>query len=170
MGKNPASPSESGSRNQLRHLVLYGEYELTIDDKNRMLVPSDVRRSIDPERDGEAFFLVVGVNRIPWLYPERTYEALIARDPAELTPEEDALAFDQMNFAMANRLEWDKAGRVLIPDKTLRRTGLGKDVTLIGVRDHLELWNRAEWETRREALLARSSEIALRAKQARQTP
>jgi len=154
----------------LRHLVLYGEYELTIDDKNRMLGPSEVRRSIDPERDGEAFFLVVGVNRIPWLYPERTYEALIARDPAELTPEEDSLAFDQMNFAMASRLEWDKAGRVLIPDKTLRRTGLGKDVTLIGVRDHLELWNRAEWETRREALLARSSEIALRAKQARQTP
>jgi MraZ protein len=71
---------------------------------------------------------------------------------------------------MASRLEWDKAGRILIPDKTLRRTGLEKDVTLIGVRDHLELWNRGEWQTRREALLARSSEIALRAKQARQNP
>ena len=34
----------------------------------------------------------------------------------------------------------------------------------------VELWNRGDWETRREALLARSSEIALRAKQARQSP
>ncbi|MGB7156422.1 MAG: hypothetical protein WBD40_00060 [Tepidisphaeraceae bacterium] len=151
----------------MRHLVLYGEYELTIDDKNRMLVPSEVRRSIDPERDGEAFFMVVGVNRVPWLYPERGYEQLIARSPAELTPEEDSLAFDQMNFAMASRLEWDKQGRILIPDKTLKRTGLSKDVTLIGVRDHLQLWNRTDWEARREALLARSSEIALRAKQIR---
>jgi MraZ protein len=154
----------------LRHLVLYGEYELSIDDKNRMLVPSEVRKSIDPERDGEAFFLVVGVNRVPWLYPERYYENLVSRDPGDVTPDEQKLAFDQMNFAMASRLEWDKQGRVLIPDKTLKRTGTGKEVTLIGVRDHLELWNRSDWEARREQLLDRSSEVALRAKQARQGP
>jgi MraZ protein len=152
----------------LRHLVLYGEYELTIDEKNRMLVPSEVRRAIDPERDGEAFFLIMGINRVPWLYPERYYESLVARDPGEMTPGEDALAYDQMNFAMASRLEWDKQGRVLFPEKTLRRTSLGRDVTLIGVRDHLELWNRSDWENHREALLARSAEIALKAKQARQ--
>jgi MraZ protein len=153
----------------LRHLVLYGEYELSIDDKNRMLIPSEVRRSIDPERDGEAFFLVVGVNRVPWLYPEWYYENLVSRDPGDVTPDEQKLAFDQMNFAMASRLEWDKQGRVLIPDKTLRRTGTGKEVTLIGVRDHLELWNRSDWEARRESLLARSSEIAGLAKRARQS-
>ena len=155
----------------MRHLVLYGEYELTIDDKNRMLVPSEVRRSIDPERDGEAFFMIVGVNGVPWLYPERAYEQLISQSPAERTPGEDALAFDQLSFGMASRMEWDKQGRILIPDKTLKRTGLSKDVTLVGVRDHLQLWNRTAWEKRREELLAKSSEVALRAKQAqRQSP
>lgn len=151
----------------LRHLVLYGEYDLTIDDKNRMLIPSDVRKSLDSERDGDAFFLVFGTNRRPWLYPERQYERQVAEIQQDLAPTEDVLAFDQMLFAMASRLEWDKQGRVLIPEKTLRRTGLNREVTLIGVRDHLELWNRDEWEVQREALLARSSEIALRAKQAR---
>ncbi len=151
----------------MRHLVLYGEYELTIDDKNRMLIPSEVRKSLDPERDGEAFFLVFGTNRKPWLYPERQYERQVAQIQQDLAPTDDVLAFDQMLFAMASRLEWDKQGRVLIPEKTLRRTGLNREVTLIGVRDHLELWNRDDWEVQREALLARSSEIALRAKQAR---
>lgn len=154
----------------MRHPVLYGEYELTVDDKNRMLVPSEVRRSINPEVHGEAFFVVVGVNRVAWLYPERYYEHLVTNVPADITPGEDLLAFDQMNFAMASRLEPDKQGRILVPDKTLRRSGLGKEVTLIGVRDHLELWNRADWEARREQLLAKSAEIALRAKQARQQP
>jgi MraZ protein len=135
-----------------------------------MLVPSEVRKSIDPERDGEAFFLVMGVNRVPWLYPERYYEQLVSRDPGDVTPDEEKLAFDQMNFAMASRLEWDKQGRVLIPDKTLKRTGTGKEVTLIGVRDHLELWNRSDWEARREQLLNRSSEVARLAKQARHGP
>jgi len=152
----------------LRHLVLYGEYELTIDDKNRMLIPSEIRKALDAERDGEAFFLVFGTNRRPWLYPERQYERQVAQIQQDLAPTDDVLAFDQMLFALASRLEWDKQGRVLIPEKTLRRAGLNREVTLIGVRDHLELWNRDEWEVQREALLARSSEIALRAKQARQ--
>ena len=154
----------------LRPLILYGEYELTIDDKNRLLIPSEVRRALDGQRDGEAFFLVVGVNRRPWLYPEKGYEALVARAQQELTPAEDLLAFDQMNFAMASRLEWDKQGRVLMPEKTLRRTSVGKEVTLIGVRDHLELWNRGDWEPHFEQLLARGAEVALKAKQARQSP
>lgn len=155
----------------LRNPVLYGEYELSIDEKNRLLVPADIRKRLGPETHGEAFFLIVGINRVPWLYPEIYYEQLVSETtPSEITPGEDLLAFDQMNFAMASRLPWDKQGRLLIPDRTLRRTGLGRDVTLIGVRDHLELWNRADWEARREALEARASEIALRAKQARQKP
>ncbi len=148
--------------------LLYGEYELTVDEKNRCLVPAEIRKRIDPIEDGEAFFLVVGINGKPWMYPERYYEKLVMRDPTEVTPEADSLAFDQMNFAMASRLEWDKQGRVLIPDRTLKRTGLGREITIIGVRDHLELWNRSEWDGEREALVARSPEIAIRAKRLRQ--
>ncbi len=154
----------------MRHLVLFGEHELTIDDKNRMLVPSEVRKQIDPERDGEAFFLVLGTDARPWLYPERYYEALVSRDPNELTPHEDSLAYDRMNLGMASRIEWDKQGRVLLPDKFLKRSGMGKEVTLLGVRDHLELWNRSDWEVERETLAARRAEIALKARQARQLP
>ena len=148
----------------MRH-VFYGEYELTVDDKNRLLIPSEVRKRIDPAEDGEAFFLVVGVNRVPWLYAEHYYEELVSRRPADLMPPEYVLAFEQLSFALASRLEPDKQGRVLIPEKTLKRAGLEKDVTLIGVRDHLELWDRKEWETRRQALEQKIPEIVLLAKQ-----
>jgi MraZ protein len=154
----------------VRYLVLFGEHELTIDDKNRMRVPSEVRKQIDPERDGEAFFLVMGTDGRPWLYPEKHYETLVSRDPNELTPHEDALAYDRMNLGMASRIEWDKQGRVLFPDKFLKRSGVGRDVTLIGVRDHLELWSTKDWEVEREQLAARRAEIALKARQARQSP
>jgi MraZ protein len=149
--------------------LLFGEFDLTVDDKGRMLIPSEIRKRIDPAQDGEAFLMVVGVNRKPWLYPEKYYESLALAGPAEMTPQEDLLAFDQMNFGMASRLEPDKQGRILIPEKTLKRTQVGKEVTLVGVREHLELWNRADWETRREELVSRSAEIAVRAKQVRQT-
>src|SRR5205085_4259130 len=112
----------------------------------------------------------LGPNRKSWMYAERYYEQLISQAQPDITPGDEELAFAHLNFALASRLEWDSQGRVLIPEKTLRRTGLEREITLIGAGDHMELWNRAEWEARREALLERSSEIAIRAKQARQTP
>lgn len=150
--------------------LLYGEYELSLDGKNRMLVPSEVRRCFDPAQDGEAFFLVVGVNRVPWLYPEKYYEGLALREQPEMTPEEDRIAYDHLNFALATRLEWDAQGRILISEKILRRTGTGREVTLVGSRDHLELFNRVDWEARRESLIARAAEIAVRSRQTRRDP
>jgi MraZ protein len=154
----------------LRHLLLIGEHELTIDEKNRLPIPSEIRKSINSERDGDAFFLVLGLNRKPWLYPERFYEQLVFQAQPDITPGEEQLDFAHANFALASRLEWDSQGRLLIPAKTLRRTELNREVTLIGAGDHLEIWNRSDWDSRREQILARHAEIAIRAKQARQSP
>jgi MraZ protein len=151
----------------VQHAILTGEFELSIDEKNRLLIPSEIRKSIDPARDGEAFFLTVGVNRKPWLYPEKNYAALVSAERQDIIPDADNLAFDQMFFANAARVDMDKQGRILIPDKTLRRTATGREVTLIGVNNHLELWNRSDWDSQFEANLARMEELAQRAKQAR---
>jgi MraZ protein len=153
----------------VQHAILYGEHELTLDDKNRLLVPAEIRKALDPQRDGEAFFMVVGTNRKLWFYPENYYGLLVAQRQQDITPDEDILAFDQMHFARASKVEWDKQGRVVIPERALRRTELGREVTLIGVRDHLELWNRTDWSQREAELDQKQSEIALRARQARTT-
>ena len=152
----------------MRHPVLTGEFELNIDEKNRLLVPSEIRKSINQQEHGDGFFLVMGINRRPWLYSERYYENLVTAGPADITPENDLLAFDQLHFALASRLEPDGQGRLLLPMKTLRRAGIQKEVTLIGVRDHLEVWNRADWEARIEELERKAAEIAIAAKRQRQ--
>jgi len=145
--------------------VFYGEYDLTIDDKNRVLVPSEVRKRFSPEH-GSAFFLIVGTtNRVPWMFPAAYYEFLAAQRRPTMLPDRETSDFDRMTFALASRLEWDKQGRILIPARTLDRTVIKdeKEVTLIGNRDHVELWPRKAWEAEREALIARSAEITLRA-------
>jgi len=153
----------------VEQVLLYGEFELSIDEKNRISVPSDVRRAIDPKGNGEpgngeVLFMVIGLNRKPWLWPEKSYQRIVFQAQQDLTPDEDQLAFDQLNFAMASKGACDRQGRLLLPEKLLRRTGTGKEVTLVGVRNHLEIWNRQDWETRFETLLNTSSEVALRAR------
>ena len=146
--------------------LFFGEYPLTVDDKGRLLIPADVRKEMNPERDGEGFFLIVGSNHRPWLYPELGYQALVSTLTSELMPGDDMLEFDRMNFSMASRLNWDKQGRSVLPAKIIERTKLGRDVTMIGVRDHLELVNTDQWEIESAQLEARRAEIALRARQA----
>ena len=154
----------------MRHLVLSGNFDLTVDDKNRILVPSEVRKKLDPERDGEAFFLVTGRDGRLWLYPERYYEQLVSREPTALTPSEDMLDFDRLMLGLASRVEWDKQGRVLLPAQELKRAGIGKEVTLVGARDHLELWNRSDWETYRQALETRRRDLVEKIRQERDKP
>ena len=154
----------------MRHLLLIGEYDLGIDDKNRLSLPADIRKSINSDRDGDAFFLVLGRNGKPWLYPEKYYEQMVFQEEPEITPEEEELDFDHVHFALADKITWDSQGRMLIPEKTMRRTGLGKEITMIGSRDHLELWDRADWQVRREELLSRRTEVAVRAKKIRRNP
>jgi len=153
----------------VEHAILFGEHELTIDEKNRIVVPAEVRNQIEPSRDGEAFFLIIGPNRKPWIYPDRYYQSLVSlKAQQEITPDEDLLLFDQMNFAMASKIDPDKQGRLTLPEKLLRRTRIEREITLIGVRDHLELWNRAEWEAQFLENLEKYGEIAKNAKRARQ--
>ena len=151
----------------MKHPVLTGEFELNIDDKNRLLIPSEVRRSINQAEHGDGFFLVMGINKKPWLYPERYYENLVTAAPADITPEQDLLAFDQLHFALASRVEPDGQGRLVLPQKILRRAAIQKEVTLIGVRDHLEIWNRSDWDDRIGELENQAAEIAIAAKRQR---
>lgn len=166
-GKKTLSVEGSGNQN-LRPTVLYGEYELAIDEKSRMLVPADIRRALDVERDGEAFFITVGENGQLWLFPERRYEAFVSQMESVLTPDENRLAFDQLYFSMASKVDWDKQGRILISEKLRARTKLGRDVTMLGVRDHLELWNRTEWADRMTVLEQQRTEIVQRQRIAQQ--
>ncbi len=143
-------------------------YEHTIDAKNRLAMPAQVRNELDPEEDGTRFYVVPGL-RVGTLaiYPEKRFRKLAESRPAEPIPDEDELTYDQISFSMASPpLEPDKQGRILLPERTLRLAKIGKQVVVIGVRDHLELWNKKDYEQFVSENWARYSEIQLRARRA----
>ena len=75
-----------------------------------------------------------------------------------LTPSEPLQRYTHLKLALADELEWDNQGRVVLTGSILSRSKLGKgdEVTLIGSKDHLELWQRAKWLERKEQLIAES--------------
>lgn len=138
--------------------LLFGEYELTLDDKNRLLIPAGVRRSLNPTEDSSLFFIKLGRNGRPWVYSKARWAELSAIGDAGMDPNDEDLERLHFNYGMTYELEWDKQGRVVIPDRMLRKTSTSKEVMLVGVRDHLEIWNRAAWEEYTDELLAKQAQ------------
>jgi MraZ protein len=66
---------------------------------------------------------------------------------SEASPvQQNVRAFNRLFYARAERLEVDSQGRIRIPPHLAAFAGLGKEAILLGVHDHLELWDRARWE------------------------
>jgi len=123
-------------------VFLVGTYELVIDAKNRLSIPFAIRRKLAEH----SFYVLPGYRlRTLALYPERYFEELRPVPPVEALSEH-AVQWRQFEYSQCALLVPDGQGRILLPERLLRRAGISRDVVLIGVQDHLELWNRDDFE------------------------
>ena len=123
-----------------------GEHEQTIGAKRRLAINSALREEQRPE-DGEQFYLVLGPDKHLWLYPDEYYRRLASSMKRSLLPSRQ-VAKMSLFFAMARLLNPDAQGRVILPEKSLRRAGMEnvEAVTLVGKGDHIEIWPTDEWD------------------------
>jgi MraZ protein len=147
-------------------VLFTGEYEHTIDAKQRLAIPAEVRSRMTPELHGEALYLVPGANGALWLWPERTFEKMASALEHSLVPGEEMMEFEELLFPQSKRLELDSAGRIRIPEQMLSEFGLGQTITILGMKDHLELRDPQQWKAQREQSIAKRRDIMLRARQA----
>lgn len=137
---------------------LIGEMDTTIDSKRRLSISSVFRELINPAEDGENFVLVLGPDRHLWLYPDRYYGRLIGTVRRSLLPRREQRKID-LFFAMARLLKPDSQGRVVLPERAVRRAILTDAVTLVGANDHIEVWPTDQWNERIEAELPHYGEM-----------
>lgn len=127
-------------------MLFTGEYELTIDPKNRLSIPSVVRGKMEAEGQPGSFYLVPGDFRGSLnLYPERQFEADALARHAVIKPGIGKKALQAVFYASVTPLDWDKQGRLLLPQKRLEKAKIGRQVILAGAEDHLILWDRPEY-------------------------
>jgi len=141
-----SSPNARKISGTITMLLLTGEYQHVVDSKSRVLISNKLRSQIDAEEHGNNFYVVLGANGILCLYPEKYFEQIALAVAPETTAPDEAVAFERMSFALASRVELDAQGRLLLNERLRKRAGLKDHVTLVGVRDHIELWNSKDWE------------------------
>lgn len=128
-------------------MFFVGAYELTIDAKNRVSVPFAVRSKMNADAEGRGFYVVPGRRpRTLAIYTEKHFEKMRQGLPAADQLSDAAYEWRQWESAVAAFVDPDQQGRLLIPDRLLKKAGIGREVTLTGVQDHLEIWNRSDFE------------------------
>lgn len=124
-----------------------GESLLSLDDKNRVVIPRKHQVGLDCDADGRpGVVLTRGFEGCLFVFSESTFARLIERMTTQAFSGARERKMQRLFFANAHRATLDGAGRLLIPEKLKALVGLEKDVVLVGLVDRLELWPKAAWE------------------------
>jgi MraZ protein len=121
--------------------MLIGEYTHTIDDKNRVSLPSKFRSLM-----GKKIIITPGLDQCLWVFTTKEWEKIASK----LSENSSILSADMRSFNRwilggAIEVEVDNIGRVLVPDFLRERANLKTKVVLIGVQNRLEIWNEKSW-------------------------
>ena len=138
--------------------MLIGEHEHTIDDKNRLTLPAKFRQAFS-----EGLVLSRGIERCLYAYPRSEWEATVQSRLGELDLfSKEGRVMQRYFFAGAAEAEVDKQGRVMVPSSLGEYAGLGKEVVVAGIHDHLEIWDRAAWRAHLDEIEGSAEDVAER--------
>ncbi len=122
-----------------------GEKHHTIDDNNRLAMPSSIRKCVDEEKEGKGFYITPGLDKCLAIYPELHFEET-AKKLKELSfTNKKARTFLRLFFSRSSFVTCDEQGRIVIPQLLKDYAGLKKEVVIIGVMDRIEIWDLKHW-------------------------
>ncbi len=138
-----------------------GKHHHTIDDNNRLAIPSSMRKRIDEKVDGKDFHITPGLDRCLAIYPHRQFEELTKKLDQIMYTNQKARIFQRLFFSKSSSCTCDKQGRIIIPQELKEYAGLQKDVVIVGVMDKIEIWDLKQWnefETNHEGNFEKDAE------------
>ena len=113
-----------------------GEYHHNLDAKGRLIIPAKFRDQL-----GMEFTVTRSLDGCLAMYAAKEWEALEDKLNALPMTNERARKLRRFLLGSANTCEIDKQGRILIPQVLRDKANLDKDITFLGVGDHIEIWN-----------------------------
>lgn len=146
MGRNGAFWERSGFQSYpmaSNGTVIYsGRFEHTLDDKNRLTIPSAWRW---PHTAEEQFLAMPHPDGYIAVLPPARVQKLLAQVSEMKLSDREAQAVKARIFSEALSFTFDKQGRFGVSADLLRHAGIGKDAVLTGMGDTFNILSPARW-------------------------
>lgn len=132
-------------------MAYFGEYSYTLDAANRIIVPSKFREQL-----GTEIVIYKAIEGCLFIYDTPGFETVIAPLKAQSRTE---LGREKLRrfYSDVALVSLDRNGRLVVPAECIEHAGLKDEVIILGVHNHLEVWNKAAYEAQigdKEALAA----------------
>jgi MraZ protein len=127
--------------------MFLGQYEHNIDEKGRMTIPARYR---DLLQDGA--FITAGFDQNLMVLTAANFEKLYTRVNQMSMTDFAARQLKRLIFSHAERVDVDRAGRVLLPQFLRESAALNDEAIVVGAGDYFEIWSPELW-SQQSALL-----------------
>lgn len=137
--------------------MIIGTYFHTIDDKNRLSLPSKFRKEM-----GKRVVVTPGLDSCLFVFTADEWDKISGRlsgNDASMF-KADNRSLNRYLLGMAVEVEVDAAGRMLIPEHLRSRAKLQSKVVFIGIRDRVEIWDEATWHEYAKKVEANADQLA----------
>ncbi len=121
--------------------MFLGQYQHTIDNKGRLTIPSRYRELLI----ADGAYVTQGFDRNLMVLTVPAFERVSQRvNQLSLTDPASRL-LKRLIFSSAERVDIDKAGRILIPDFLRQTAELETEVVVAGAGSYFEIWSPNNW-------------------------
>jgi MraZ protein len=122
--------------------VFLGEYSHSLDEKGRVVMPSKFRDDLE-----RGCVVTKGQERCLYVFPRERWDEEAERVLRLPRTDRRARNYQRSFFASAVDQMLDRQGRAQIPEALRAYAGLKKDLVVVGVADHIEVWATETWGT-----------------------
>lgn len=122
-------------------MFFIGKYFHNIDEKGRLILPSKLR-----DKFGSVVYCTLGLEKCLALYPEEGFMHIVKQLQELSYLQKDKRDYKRTFFSNSCECEIDKQGRILLPKDGLNKTYIQKEVIIVGVDDHVEIWDKTRYE------------------------
>ena len=120
---------------------LLGTHSYSLDPKGRVSLPARFREAF-----ADGVWLTIGQDGCLYVFPRAEWERRSEEIASSPLSDADGRAFSRLFFGASDEAKVDSQGRVTIPPRLRDAVGITKDVVVLGVRDRMEIWDRASYE------------------------
>jgi MraZ protein len=127
--------------------MFLGRYEHTIDEKGRLTIPARYRELLE-----NGAYVTQGFDGNLIVLPAPSFEQMYQHVNGMSMTDPVARQLKRFMFSNAERCDFDRAGRMLLPQFLRESAELNGNAILVGVGDYFEIWSPQNWARQNELL------------------
>ena len=121
-----------------------GETHSKIDDKGRLNFSSTFK-TIMEVKDHYTWYITRGYDNCLFLFEKIRWEKLITEEIPQATLDPRKMDLRRFLVGGSVKLNVDKQFRILLPEHLREYAGIDRDVAILGLEDHIQIWSSTRW-------------------------